>query len=110
MNRRRLVNASGYRLKVADVEYPGIQIAVPAHHIEGVMRKGMARDAVPHFDSNFKFTLFNDRFKLLRRAQITLAIGCVFEQLSIFVAIALGWRYLRIGLDDKKATLRAVQG
>jgi hypothetical protein len=50
VHRWRLVNPARYRLKIVDAEYIGVNIAVPTHHVEGVIEIMVGVDVVLFFD------------------------------------------------------------
>src|SRR5947209_20627833 len=72
--RWRLVNTPGDRLKVANIEDPGIFTAIPADRIDGVEVKPITGDGVAYFRSHFELATLGIRFVFLRTANIALTI------------------------------------
>src|SRR3990172_6339179 len=58
---RGLMDPARDRLKVLNVEYPGIEISIPPDNIEGMMIQHMTGQAVAHFDSNLEFAALGMR-------------------------------------------------
>ena len=63
---------------------------VPAHQVERVMLVVVGRDAAPRLDLDDEVAVVQVRRHLGRRADITLAVGRVLQELAEVVAIALG--------------------
>ena len=74
---RRLVNTPGDRLKVINIEDPGIFAAIPADRIDRVEVIPVTRDYVAHFHPHLELSALGVRFKLLGTADIALAVGRV---------------------------------
>ena len=79
---------------VADVEDVGVEAAVPAHDVEGVLghrvdRAGDAARAAPAVLDVHVDVLLVDEQRLRRTAQVALAVGRVLEQLAVAGEVAL---------------------
>src|SRR5690349_23266025 len=68
MHRRRLMDSSGDRLEVFNVEDPWVEIAIPTHHVERMVIQKMLAKSVPYLDANFKFAALGMSFKLFGQA------------------------------------------
>src|SRR6476620_2241120 len=109
MHGRWLMDASCNWFEVLDVENPGIEIAIPADDVKGVVIQNMFTEPVAHFDAYLKFAALGVRFKLFRQANVALRVGGVFEHLGEFIPITLRGFDLGWILDGKKTRLLAIQ-
>src|ERR1700736_627357 len=71
----RLVDTPGDRLKVANVEDPGIFTDIPSDYIYGMEVIPITGDGVAYFHSHFELATLGMRFEFLRKANIALAVG-----------------------------------
>ena len=85
---RRLVDAPGDRLEVADVERERPQVAVPADHVERVVVVVVGRDPIPAAHADHVVAMVGDRRHLVGRADVAVVVGRVLQQLAVLVAIA----------------------
>ena len=90
MDRRRLMDPTDDRFEVVDAEDPRIEIAIPTNDVEWVMIEDQLIERIVLFDEDAKVTLLVVRPKLDRPSNVTLAVRRSLEQLTEFVAIALG--------------------
>ena len=105
MHGRRLMHLAGNGHEIPDIENPGIKIAVPAHHVKGVMRQGIVLQALPYPHLNGKLTRLVPGCHRFRHANIPLAKGGVFQELPVFVQIPLRRGDFPHGLHNQKAGL-----
>ena len=89
MHRRRLVNPSGDRLKILDVEGVGVEEAVPTHGIERVMPQGVQGVATVGAHHHRKLAALSVARQLQRGAHIALTERRMLHQLTVLVAVAL---------------------
>src|SRR5690349_10665033 len=90
MHRRRLMQTADDRLEVVDRQRPGIVIAVPADHVPRMMIHDYFGQHVVLLDHQAEFALLIMDRQRLGPANVTLAIGAVFEELASFVAVTRG--------------------
>ena len=90
VHRRGLVDPPGDRLEVVDAEDPGIQITIPANHVERVVVQDVPGEAVAHFHPHLEFAPLGVRLQLLRRANVALAVRGVLEKLPVLIPVAGG--------------------
>ena len=89
VHRRRRVGPLHDRLEVGDVERERVQAAVPAHYVErvpGVGEPGQPGPG-PHRD---RHVLALGEQWAVGAAQVTLAVGGVFEELPVLGQVAAG--------------------
>ena len=91
MHWRRLMDSSRDGFEVFDVEYPRIEITIPADDIEGMVIENMLAQPVPHFDADFKLTALGVCLQVFRQTDVAFAIGRVFEHLTELIPVTL-WR------------------
>ena len=84
------MDATRDRFEILDVKDPGIQIPIPANHVERVVIQNMFAEPVTHFDAHFKIAAFRVCFQLFGQPDIALRIGRMLKELPEFVAIAFG--------------------
>ena len=87
---RREVEAPGARLEVHRVERVGIDVAVPAHDVEGMAVEDVALIAVAHAQRELELAVGLDRLELGRAVEVALGVRRVLEQLAVAVAVAVG--------------------
>src|SRR5690348_9753250 len=87
MHRRWLVYTPGDRLEVANVEDPWIFVAIPANDITGVEVVPVAGDGVTHLDPYLEFAPLAMRYQLFRAADVTFAIGCMLQHLTVPIEV-----------------------
>src|SRR5579885_50436 len=108
MHGRRLVDAPGNRLKIGDVEDPGIFVTVPADDVERVIVVPVASDAVADLEAHLELALLRVRDQFFRAANVAVAVGRVFEELPVVVEVA-AWRLdSAMRLNGQEARLRAI--
>src|SRR5260370_612351 len=100
---RRLVDAPGDGLKVANIEDPGILAAIPAHGINGMEVKPVTRDHVGHLDTDLVIASFDVRYKLFRPANVAFAVVGVLQHLSVLIEITARVLRTAMGLDSYQA-------
>ena len=98
MIRRRDVQASGARFEVIDAECVGIQVTVPADHVELVVVDEMAGDLLAdlHLHLELAFSGVVMRLQQLGFPEIAL------PELPVLVAVTLGRVNLAIGLEHQQ--------
>ena len=85
------MHATGDGFKIVNGESIGIQISIPSDYIER-MRLVMVRiNVMLFFDVNKKISFLIMRLQLLRLADVALAIGRMFKQLPVLIAVFLRW-------------------
>ena len=89
MDRRRLMHRAGDRLEILRVKCERIQITVPAHRIERMMRQRHAGEARAVFDQNIDIFFFVDGDDLGRRVEIALGIGRAHFDLALVIEVTL---------------------
>ena len=102
VHRRRLVDAADDRLEVVDVEDPGIEVAVPADHVERMVVEHQLVDRVVLLDQEREIALLVVRPELQRTPDVALGVGRAFEQLAELVAVALGEADVPAALEDQE--------
>src|SRR4051795_1664425 len=88
--RRRLVHPAHDGLEIHDVEGPGIEIAVPSHHVEGMVIEDDLIESVVLLDQDREVALLVVGPEPGRAADVPLAVGRPFDELTELVAVALG--------------------
>ena len=83
LHRRRLMDRAGDRLEVVGVEGVGIDHAVPADHVEGMVRQRVARQPRAVLDEHGGFLLLIDDQRLARAVQIALGIRRSQAELAV---------------------------
>ena len=76
------------RLEVADVERPGVDVAVPADDVERVVVEDVGLEAVLDPQLDDVVAAVGVRPKLDRRVQVAVVVRGVLEQLAVLVAVA----------------------
>jgi hypothetical protein len=109
VHRRRLVYPPGDGLEIVDGKSVGVEVAIPAHQIEGVVEVVVRIDAVLLLDVEEELALLVVGLQILRLADVALAEGRVLLQLAEGVAVALGRDYRAVRLDDEQAVVGAVE-
>src|SRR5690242_5552736 len=109
MHRRRLMYASSDRLKVGNIKDPGILIAIPANDIKGMKIVPITGNSSTNFKAHLVFTRLSMSNQLLRTTNITLTIGSMLKQLTIFVKIAPRRLNRAMRLYHQKSCLRAIR-
>jgi hypothetical protein len=94
MNRRRLVDASRDWLEILNVEYPWIEISVPAYDVKWMVVEHMACEPVPNLNPDFIFTTVCMRFQINRHTYVAFTVGSVFEELAVTISVAFRGFYL----------------
>ena len=74
-----------YRLEVTDVEGKGPEVPIPSDHVKRVMAIVIAGDPVPCLDSDLVFPFLIVGYKLVRRTDVALRIGRMFNELAVLV-------------------------
>src|SRR5438132_2312574 len=97
---RRLVDASGDRLEVSNIEDPGVFAAVPADGIDGVKVIPVAGNKITYFHAHFKVATLGMRFQFFRATNITLTIGGVLQHLTVFIEVTTRRFDRAMRLDD----------
>src|SRR6266849_620128 len=105
---RRLVDAPGDGLKVANIEDPGILAAIPAHGINGMEVKPVTRDHVGHLDTDLVIASFDVRYKLFRPANVAFAVGGVLQHLAVLIKITARWLDSAMGFNRQEACSGAI--
>ncbi len=82
------MESAGNWLEVVDVEDPGIEITIPADHIERMVIQCMAADHVAHLHAHLEITPIGEGFQLHRNADIALCVGRVFQELANVIDIS----------------------
>src|SRR5260370_19739343 len=77
VDRWGLVDASGDRLKVGDVEDPGVLAAIPTNGVDGVEVIPVAGDQFPDLHAYLKIAALGVRDQFLGPADVAFAIGRV---------------------------------
>src|ERR1041384_8031058 len=90
MHRGRQVESPHARLKILDIERPGIIEAVPADYIKRMMIENRFRDCVALLNQQAKLALLVVRTQRFRTPDIALGVGADLGQLPVLVAIAFG--------------------
>ncbi len=88
MDRRRLVDTARDRLKIGNIENPGILVAVPADDVKGMEVVPVAGNECANFDAYLKVAALGMRRQLLRAANIAVIVGRMLQELPITVEIA----------------------
>src|SRR5437763_15039115 len=70
----RLVDTPGDRLKVANIEDPGIFTAIPANRIDGAEVIPITGDGLAYLHSHFELATLGMRLAFLRKAHSSLTI------------------------------------
>ena len=78
MHRRRLMNAARNRLKIGNVQNPGVLIAIPTNDIAGMKIVPVTCQRATDFDTNLKFATFSMGSQLLRSTNIAFTIRGMF--------------------------------
>ena len=86
VDRRRHVQLADDRAEVVDVEAVRVVAAVPAHHVERVVRVGVAVHQVAGLDADLVLALLVVSERELRHAQVALAVGRVLQELAGLLA------------------------
>src|SRR5438477_10541707 len=89
MDWRRLVHGPGDRLEILRVERERINVTVPAHDIERMMRHRHAGPAWTVFHQNLSVLFLVDGIELGRRVKIALGIRRAHFNLAFAVHITL---------------------
>ena len=87
VNGRRLVHPSGDRLEILHVENPGVEVAVPADHIEGMEFEEIVMETALLFDTDFKLALFVEKERRFGPADVAFAERAVLEKLAQIRAV-----------------------
>ena len=85
---RRLVDPSGDRLEIADVEDVGVQVAVPAHHVERMVVVVIARELTSGLDVDAEVARLRVRRLVGRDADVAMVIRRMLHELAVLVAVA----------------------
>ena len=112
VHRRRLVHLARQRHEVGDVEHVGVEAAVPADHVEGVVRHEVDRagDAAGAVAAVLEVDLDAGARRVVARvvgeerlgghAQVALAVRRVLQELALRGEIPLRRADVAVGLDD----------
>src|SRR2546421_12934667 len=73
-----LMDTPGNRLKVVNIEDPGIFIAIPTHNIKRVMLKPVAGNHMTNPDTYLEFTCFGTRGQFFWPTNISLTVRGMF--------------------------------
>src|SRR5687768_11467874 len=84
----RLVDSSGDGFKVLDIEYPRVEITVPADYVEGMVIQEVLAEPFAHLNAHFEFTALCVSLQVFRQANITFAVRRVLEHLAELISIA----------------------
>ena len=101
MNRRRLMDSTGNRFKVLDIESVRPKVTVPTHHVQWMMFERVSRNHAPCFNTDFELPRFVDRNDLLRDSNVTFAIRRVLKKLTVVVNVTLRRNDMPKSLGDQ---------
>ena len=109
VDRRGQVHAAHARLEVVDAEGPGVVVAVPAHHVEGVVRHDHLHEPVAalHHDGELAGLVAGD--EALRPADVALREGRHLRELAVLVAVSLRRAHVAGALDHEEPDGRRAQ-
>src|SRR5680860_1403019 len=105
-----MVDATGDRLEVLDVEGVRVQAAVPADHVERVGRIGhpsaddAARTAAPMLDEHLDVGAFYEE-RIVGSVEVAFAVRRVLEKLTESGQVPLGRGDVRARLDDVEVSV-----
>ncbi len=109
VNRGRLMHPADNGLEVLDVEGPGIEHAVPAHHIAGMMVEDVFVEPVVLLDHHPELAALVVGLELPRPTEVALAVGRPLHNLAVLVAIAPGGPHVAPALEDQQPVRLGVQ-
>lgn len=103
------MHATCYGLEIVDGERPGIEVSIPAYGIE---RVGSVGEGIHHsllFNHDFEVAFFIMRFEVHGLADVALAVGGMFEELPVFIAVSLRGNYRGMGFYNQEAVVGTVE-
>src|SRR5579875_1639722 len=110
MHGRWLVDTPGNRLKIADIENPGILVTVPAHDIAGMEVIEVAGDAIANFQAHLELAALGMRLQFFGTTNVAFAVGRMLQHLPVLIEIAARRLDGAVCLDGQETVLRAIAG
>src|SRR5690242_17799258 len=102
MYRRRLMYTPDDRLEIVNIEGPGIEVAVPANDVEGMMVEYKLVQAIVLLHEKTKVAHLVVRFELDWPANVALRVGRALLELTELVAIPLRPSDVPAALHDEE--------